>query len=207
MNIIVNNLAKCFNGYEVFRNISFEISMPSSLAIVGNNGSGKTTLLKILAGALLPSEGSVVYYKEGNVIETERLYRYISYVAPYLELYGELTAEENLRYFTTMRMGTFDLNTMNKLLHQFGLQKRKNELVRHFSTGMKQRLKYVLALLQQAPIIFIDEPTANLDTEGCSIVEEVVSNYQKDRIVVLATNSQDEAKWCCLQLSLVISSQ
>ena len=93
----VKNAAKWFGARRVFENISFSLEAGQSIAVVGPNGSGKTTMLRLIVGLTIPTRGSVSFSKNAKKLDFDDYRRSLSLVAPYLSLYGSLTAKENLR--------------------------------------------------------------------------------------------------------------
>ncbi len=194
---------KRFNRRTIFQQISTDVSGPGSLAIVGRNGSGKSTLAKIIAGVLSPTSGSVSVKVAEEEIKRDRLHRLIGFVAPYLTLYDEFTAAENIIILESMRNGHAPERAhVDGLLDEMGLSGRRNDLVGTFSSGMKQRVKYATALIHRPPLLILDEPTANLDDDGVRFVKQVVERQQQEGIVVVATNEASEAAWCSSRLDL-----
>lgn len=202
LQITLEGVGKRFGNRSVLKNISMTLNAPMSLAITGKNGVGKTTLLKIIAGLLSPTEGTVTYMRDDRIMDEGELSQSLGFVAPYLELYDELTAEENLRFLSRIRSGMYDQEHAQELLSLFQLEKQKGDIVGSFSSGMKQRLKYVFALLHRPTILLVDEPTVNLDSEGIDIVKHCLISQRNYGIVVLATTLPEEAQWCTSILSL-----
>jgi len=202
MQIIVRSLGKNFGAQKVFKNLNFELSDGQSLAITGPNGSGKTTLVRILCTLIRPSEGAVQYYDNGSVIKLEDVYSYIGLVGPYLELYEELTALENLRFFARMRGIKDAFNRSMNLLQRLGLDGRGDDPVKNYSSGMRQRLKYVFALLHEPHVLILDEPTSNLDVQGVNTVYGIMTEQKKDKILILATNDQADVKYGDQQIAV-----
>lgn len=195
--IVVRDVTKQFDRRTVLENISFEIGVGQSLAITGPNGSGKSTLMKIIARALTPTSGLVEYHIDGRPADDNLVRETIGFVSPYLQLYDEFTALENLEILNGTRL--VDRKSQSNwldLLAVVNLADRKNDLVRGFSSGMKQRLKYALALSHAPVVLLLDEPTANLDDDGIRIVRHIINEHSKRGILILATNSMDEAMWC-----------
>ncbi len=191
------DLSKDFNRRKIFSGISFTLSLPASLAITGKNGSGKSTLAKVIARVLNPTTGTVAYQAEGVVLAEEKCRTHIGFVSPYLNLYDEFSATENL--FLLMRIrGARDPHAerIETLLKKFNLWNRRDDAVRGYSTGMKQRLKYVFALMHSPAVLILDEPTTNLDDDGIKVVEEVVGEQKRNSILIVATNDAAEAGWC-----------
>ena len=187
MKLILENISMSFGGRKIFGDISAVIEKGEVLAITGPNGSGKTTLIRIIASLLRPSTGRVGLLF-GNTEYTGRIILQIGLVSPDLYLYEELTANENLRFFANM--SGIDVSDFDADLDRFGLKGRGSDLVKSYSSGMKQRLKYILALLRKPPLLLLDEPMANLDPEGKKVVEEIIKGH--DGITVIATNEESE---------------
>ena len=124
------------------------------------------------------------------------------FVGPYLELYEELTAQENLQFFARMKSLKNAGERIHFLLDKFNLRGRGNDTVKTFSSGMKQRLKYTLSLLNNPEVLLVDEPRANLDEEGIRTVYSVLENHKKDKILIIATNDQDDLKLTDRELSV-----
>ena len=197
MNIIARNLSKTFNRRKIFSEVSFTISAPGSLAITGKNGAGKSTLAKIIAGVLSSTSGELAYDINGHNLDDEARKAHIGFVSPYLNLYDEFSAMENL--FLLMRIRSSNHNArpqIESLLRRFSLWERRDDAIRAYSTGMKQRLKYVFALAHAPAVLILDEPTANLDIDGIKVVEEVTAEQKRSSILIVATNDSAEAAWC-----------
>ncbi len=189
------NLAKSFGFRTVFEGIGFSLKAKESLVIVGRNGSGKTTLLKILAGLLRPSKGEVKISLNGQVKKGNRLKNSLGYVAPDLSLYDELTALENLEFLVRVKGLGFSQSDLNGKLEEVGLKDRGNDLVSSYSSGMKQRLKYAFALLNEPEILLLDEPGSNLDQPGLSLLDNIIERQKQKGILVLATNDKRETRY------------
>jgi heme exporter protein A len=198
-----DNLSKNFGRRAIFRDISFQLSNGQSLAVTGRNGSGKSTLVKILAGVLSSSKGRVTIQQNGSEVGVEDSRNYIGFVSPYLQLYDEFTALENLSFLSRIRgNGEPGADRVRFLLERFGLWNRRNDLVRTYSSGMKQRAKYAFALLHSPQILILDEPTSNLDADGITAVQEIVREQKSSSILVIATNDRAESGWCDSEIRL-----
>ncbi len=201
--ITASSVAKDFNRRKIFNNISFSLSSPSTLAITGKNGAGKSTLVKILAGLISPTRGSCTYLVGDKQIDIEEFKHYIGFVSPYLNLYDEFTALENLQLLSRIRATTQQNDgKIMKLLTHVDLWHRRNDLVGTFSSGMKQRLKYAFALLHDPAVLILDEPTSSLDAEGIKFVRQIVTSQKEEGILVIATNDKEEASWCAKEIAL-----
>ncbi len=202
MEIHAQGLGKDFGEKVIFRDIGFELRNGQSLAIVGPNGSGKTTLLKILCGLVRPSSGTLTYSDNDIKIESDHIFSFIGLVGPYLELYEELTAGENIQFFTRMRDLPYRREKIDHLLNFFKLYGREDDPVKTYSSGMRQRLKYIVALLHEPEILFLDEPTSNLDVQGIDRVYEVMETQKRDGILFLATNELEDLNYGDTQIAV-----
>lgn len=186
------NLSKRFGPRRVFKDISFELSTGDSIAVIGPNGSGKSTMLMTLLGTYQPTKGSLAYLEDNVPLDRDQIRNLTSLVSPYLNLYDNLTGEENLSFFATVSGGHITGQELNALLERVGLDGRGPDLVRSYSSGMKQRLKYAVALLGDPAFLFLDEPTSNLDRAGKEIVFGIVEEYRSKAVIVIATNEEEE---------------
>jgi heme exporter protein A len=200
--LTVQNLAKRFGPLKVFSDISFGLSTGESLAITGRNGAGKSTLLMLLLGHYHPTRGQIVYSCEGKGLDEAGLRTCTALVSPYLNLYDQLTAEENLVFFATVSGHAITGKETSALLARVGLEGRGEDPVGGYSSGMKQRLKYAAALLKKPAFFFIDEPTSNLDDQGKQMVHEVIEECRRTSVVIIATNEREDQSLAGQQLRI-----
>ncbi|PKL39018.1 MAG: heme ABC exporter ATP-binding protein CcmA [Spirochaetae bacterium HGW-Spirochaetae-1] len=186
------NIAKKFNRMTLFRDISFSLSAGQSLSLTGRNGSGKSTLLKIIAGITSPSSGSMTYALNGAALGRYDFFSHIGFISPVMNVYEELTGLENLRFVG----GVKDDDRSLALLDRFELRGHENKPVRLYSSGMKQRLKLACCLLNDPPVLLLDEPGMNLDRKGRDIIYSYLDSVREDRIIIIATNENEEAALC-----------
>ena len=179
MKLQIKNIGKDFAEKQIFDSINFNLKSGESAAIVGPNGSGKTTLVKIICGLIRASRGEVIYSIEDKQVPQHKIYHYVSLVGPYLEVYEELTAMENLMFFARIQRVSDAQNKIISLLAKVNLAGREDDEVRTYSSGMRQRLKYAFALLTDPQILILDEPTSNLDSEGIDRVYTIMSEQKK----------------------------
>jgi ABC-type multidrug transport system ATPase subunit len=203
MQIILSNAGKRFNREWIFRHINFEFSSSKSYAITGPNGSGKSTLLQVLAGALHQSEGKVSYFEEAGSqakeIPGETIFGRIAFVAPYLELIEEMTARELLHFHAEFKTFVADAND---ILKETGLYAAADKQIRYFSSGMKQRLKLGIGFFSNSEMIFLDEPTTNLDSEGIQLYQNLINKFTKQRLLVVSSNVPDEYSFCDMTIDI-----
>jgi heme exporter protein A len=184
------NLAKSFSGPPLFEGLSFEAGS-GLLAVAGPNGSGKTTLLKILAGLLSPTTGRVRLERDGRVLAGAEKRLAVGWAGPDLELYGELTGEENLRFFRKAAGLPAEDGAIRARLADTGLSDAAaRRPVEAYSTGMRQRLRLAFALLFDPPVLVLDEPYSGLDVAGRDVVRRTVAEARRRGVVVLASNDE-----------------
>ncbi|NWG28023.1 MAG: ABC transporter ATP-binding protein [Ignavibacteriaceae bacterium] len=190
------NLSKLFGRRLIFKDINFKWAEKGIFGISGPNGSGKSTLVKIVSGLIAPSSGKIIHKNSGGEIIPEKLHNHIGFVSPYLVLYEEFSAWENLKIFAEIRGVDFNEEKVIYYLTQFLLENRKNDLVKTYSSGMKQRLKFIFALMHSPEVLIFDEPTSNLDEEGKKVVYKIVNEEGKQRIVIIASNEVKDLELC-----------
>ena len=199
MEITATGLGKRFQRDWIFRGLTHVFRPGSATAVLGPNGAGKSTLLNTFSGQLLTTEGTLAYSLAGRPLAVEDVPRHLAYAAPYLELLEELTLLEMLQFhtqFKPLRPGV----TPDRLIGIMYLEKARHQLVRAFSSGMKQRLKLGLALYAAAPLLLLDEPTTNLDTTGVAWYQEHVQATRAGRTLLLSSNVPAEYSFCDEQL-------
>jgi len=198
----VTSLAMRFGPRWLFRDLSFELGPGEIMAVTGSNGSGKSTLVRILAGVLTPTRGKVAFWLNGSEVHKDDRARRVALVAPYLHLYDGLTLEENLRFVTKVRADR-SRAPIQQLMERVTLADRAGDLVGTFSSGMKQRARFAVALAAESELLLLDEPSSNLDAAGVELVKQIIdSEVGAGRSVVLATNSREEREWCERSLAI-----
>ena len=169
------------------KNIDLRIEQGEFLTIFGPNGAGKTTLIKIMSTLVTPTSGRVMI--DGMDIKDEpiKIRKKIGVISHETYLYHELTAAENLRFFGRM-YDTKDIEArIDELIKQVGLSYRRNDRVRTFSRGMKQRLSIARALIHDPPILFLDEPYTGLDQHASATFDRILSGtnaHDKTRVLI-----------------------
>ncbi|MDT3740962.1 MAG: ABC transporter ATP-binding protein [Candidatus Kapabacteria bacterium] len=196
----VLNISKYFiRNHYIFRNLSLSFTNGNIIAITGANGSGKSTLLKVMTGVLSFSSGNIKVIKDGLDIHVSNLKEDIAMVSPYLNLYEEFTPYEHYKISADLRGIKFDENKLDKLLQLFKLRPHKNSPIRNFSSGMKQRMKFILALQSNPTILFLDEPTSNLDADGIESINKIIIEHAANGgAVIIATNEEREKSLCSI---------
>ncbi|WP_345123359.1 ABC transporter ATP-binding protein [Hymenobacter antarcticus] len=199
MQITATGLGKRFQRDWIFRGLTHVFHPGSATAVLGPNGAGKSTLLNTFSGQLLPTEGTLAYSLAGRSLAVEDVPRHLAYAAPYLELLEELTLLEMLQFHTQFKPLRPGINA-DKLIELMYLEKSRQQLIREFSSGMKQRLKLALALYADAPLLLLDEPTTNLDAAGVAWYHEHAQATRAGRTLLLSSNVPAEYAFCDEQL-------
>ena len=202
MKLIVENIGMKFGEKRIFQNINFELSPGKSAAIVGPNGSGKTTLVRIISGLLRPTIGKVKYIEDNEHIAVQNFHKDLGLVGPYLQLYEELTAKENLTFFAKIKRISHPEEKIKSLMERMNLTGREDDQVKTYSSGMRQRLKYIFALLGDPKILILDEPTSNLDSDGIDRVYTIMNEQKEKNILLIATNDQSDLKYGDFQVEV-----
>jgi ABC-type multidrug transport system ATPase subunit len=191
MKIITSNLGKRFNREWIVRNFTFEFEDRKTYALVGPNGSGKSTLLQILWGQMPASEGSVQYLSEKGPIPLSEVYQSISIATPYMDLIDEFTLHEMVAFHFSFKP-IRDKKTIEEAIEKMGLAHAKQKLISNFSSGMRQRLKLGLAFHTQSDILFLDEPTTNLDNKAIDWYWQNLTPLLSNSLIVIASNIEAE---------------
>ena len=202
MDVVLKNLAKRYQFEWIFRNINFEFVHGNAYAITGPNGSGKSTFLKILSGHLSPSKGNINFIQAGKAVEIDQVYKYVSYAAPYIDLIEEFTLIEAISFHQQFK--SFQKNMLPEdLLKILNFHKSKNKQIRFFSSGMKQRLKLVLNICSDTPVLLLDEPSTNLDQQGIDWYLELMSQFGENRLIFVASNIEKDYSFCKQKLDIL----
>lgn len=192
--ISVNKLFKRFGLKTVINGLSFEAQEGEFVAILGPNGAGKTTFLRILSSLSKPTLGDVRIAGFRLPTESAHVRRSLGIVSHLPLLYGDLTGEENLRFYGKM-YGVLELNErVNYVLDLVGLFNRKRDLVRTYSRGMQQRLAIGRAILHDPVVMLFDEPHTGLDQDACVMLDSVLLQVAaQGRTVVMTSHDLSRA--------------
>jgi len=201
MKIILEQISRRFNREWIFKNIDYSFETGNSYAILGINGSGKSTLLQVIAGSLSPSSGQLIYKSDEKEIPVEQIFKNLSIAAPYLELIEEFTLIETLDFHFQFKARLNNLNN-DQLIKLLNMESSAKKQLKYFSSGMKQRVKLVLALCSDTPILLLDEPTSNLDEQGINWYKELIAQFTNHRLVIICSNQAHEYEFCNHQLKI-----
>ncbi|MGE5574555.1 MAG: ABC transporter ATP-binding protein [Ignavibacteria bacterium] len=207
-NIIeVKNLTKMFAKFTAVDDISFNVKKGEIFGLLGPNGAGKSTTLRMLSTLSRPTKGTATIGGFDTVENDMAVRKLIGIVSEKMIIYNRLTAKENLWFFGSL----FNIpnDTLNKrideLLELVQLTKWKNAQVGTFSTGMRQRMNVVRALLNMPQVLFLDEPTLGLDPQSSVEIRDFVKklNQEQGTTVIITTHMMVDADLLCDRIAIV----
>lgn len=186
--------------------ISFSIGKGEIFGFLGPSGAGKTTTQKILMGLLRQYQGEINIFGNNLHKLSSNYYEKIGVSFEMPNHYGKLTALENLNFFASL----YKNKTTNplELLDMVGLKSDANVYVRHFSKGMKMRLNFIRALLNNPDLLFLDEPTSGLDPVNAKIVKDIIlTKKSQGKTVFLTTHNMTVADQLCDRVAFIIGGK
>jgi heme exporter protein A len=208
--IQVRKLTKSFGHQVAVRGVDLDVAEGEFLTLFGPNGAGKTTLIRIVASLTRPTAGTVQVRGQDLSKAATSVRRHIGLIAHNPLLYGDLTPDENLRFFSRMYdLGDTGVDSVSHgndsvaaridaVLEQVGLSARRRDPVRTFSRGMVQRLAIARAILHDPDIMLLDEPYTGLDLQAADMLRSVLQELAaSDRTVILTTHNLEQGLEMC----------
>jgi len=186
--IVVHKLVKRFGMKTVLRGLDFEVQPGEFVAVLGPNGAGKTTFLRILASLSRPTLGAVSVDGYRLPDQAAAVRARLGVVSHLPLLYGDLTAEENLRFFGRMYGISNIESRITEVLEIVGLASRRRDLVRTFSRGMQQRLAIGRAVFHNPDVMLFDEPYTGLDQDASAMLDDVLRSVAAQGRTVVMTS-------------------
>jgi ABC-2 type transport system ATP-binding protein len=206
--ITVENLTKKFGDVTAVEGLTFQVKEGEVFGFLGPNGAGKTTTIRILCCLISRTSGEAQIgdYQIGKMADSLQIRKMIGLVPDNVGLYEDLTAFENLDFYgklyeyPEMRRR----ENIERFLKMLGLWERKDARAGSFSKGMRQKLALARALVHEPKMLFMDEPTANLDPESAKTVRDFILELKKQgRTIFLNTHNLDEAQRICDQIGII----
>jgi len=202
--IEVVSVTKAFGHQAALRGVDLQVAEGEFLTLFGPNGAGKTTLIRVVASLARPSSGTVRLRGQDLGRAAMILRRDLGLISHNPLLYGDLTAEENLRFFARM----YDLPQagarIQAVLDQVGLLARQRDPVRGFSRGMVQRLTIARAILHDPAIMLLDEPYTGLDLQAADMLRAVLQDLvTTNRTVILTTHNLEQGLEMCHRAAIL----
>lgn len=198
----LTDIVQKFGDKEVLKGISLKIGQGEIFGLLGPSGAGKTTMIKIVTGQLKPTAGSAVT----NGVSAAGLhgdeYRKIGMMMDGLGLYGRLSCYDNLKLFAKL----YDISESRiyEVLDKVGLLEAKKRPAEKLSKGMRGRLAFARAVLNEPAILFLDEPTSGLDPVTTKRIHEMILEEQeKGHTIFLTTHNMTEAEKLCHHVALL----
>jgi ABC-2 type transport system ATP-binding protein len=197
--IEVKGLVKKFGNFTANDHLTFDVYKGEIFGFLGANGAGKTTALRILCGLSIPTSGKITVNGFDVYRQTEKIKKSIGYMSQKFSLYEDLTVSENIKFYA----GIYGLNRAQRigkqefLLNSLGMPDIKDKLVGSLPLGWKQKLAFMVAILHDPQIVFLDEPTGGVDPitrrQFWNLIYEASS---RGITVFVTTHYMDEAEYC-----------
>ena len=204
--IKADNLGKSFGSFKAISSLTFEVNKGEILGFLGPSGSGKTTTINILTGQLTPDQGqSSILGKSSTNLNEEDLTN-IGLITENSGYYEKLSLYDNLLFFAKL----YDVpqGDLDDLMKRVGLYDRRKTLAEKLSTGMKQRMLLVRAIINKPQVLFLDEPTSGLDPSTSQSIHELIKELQVEGTTIfLTTHDMHEATILCDKIVLLNKGQ
>ena len=199
--ILTENLTKTFGNIKAVDKINLKIPCGKNFGLLGPNGAGKTTTVRMLNAIIKPTSGSAKVGGFDIKTQSNDVKMICGFLPESPGLYQKLTAEEFLEFIGELYYIPKEVlsSRIEELIDLFDLRTRKNDLLESYSRGMKQKICLCAALIQDPQIIFLDEPTSNLDPASSRMVKDLILNLSKkaDKTVFICTHLLDAAEELC----------
>jgi ABC-2 type transport system ATP-binding protein len=203
--LVTNNLSKRYDGFTAVDKLNLSIKEGEIFGFLGHNGAGKTTTISMLTTLILPSSGNASIAGYDVVRDNLKVRRILGYLPENVMLYGELTAYENLKYFGQLS-GVEKINSrIDEILERLQFSPWKNQKIRTFSKGMRQRIGIAQALLHRPKILFLDEPTSGLDPQGTKEMRDLLISINRDwgTTIFMNTHLLSEVSKICTSIGII----
>lgn len=204
--IEVKKLSKKFGKFTAVDAVDFEIKKGEIFGLLGPNGAGKSTIIRMLVTLARPTSGSATLAGFDVVKNQDEVRRHLGLVAEKIILYPNLTAWENLKFFGKLYHLSEEqiIKRAERWIHKLKMTEWMNVRISSFSTGMKQRINIVRALLTEPEVLFLDEPTLGLDPQTNHMIREFIRELNNQGItVLLTTHDMIEADALCDQVAII----
>ena len=189
MELVISNLSKSYGDIKALDQFSLTLS-PGVYGLLGPNGSGKSTLMKLISMVVEPNEGIILFDNQNIMRNKQSFFHQLGYMPQYNCLYNDFKVCEFLYYVGCLKgVNKHELvKQVDELLIKVDLFTKKNHKIHTLSGGMKQRLMFAQAFIGHPKIIILDEPTAGLDPEKRIQIRNLITEFSKDRIIIIATH-------------------
>jgi ABC-2 type transport system ATP-binding protein len=209
--IKTQNLTKNFGKVLAVDKLSLQIPYGKTYGLLGPNGAGKTTTVRILNAIISKTSGNALVGGYDIIAESEKVKMICGFLPESPGLYSKLTAREFLEFIGELYYLPRDVISarIEELLEMFNLVGRGNDLLEGYSRGMKQKVCLCAALIQDPKILFLDEPTSNLDPAAARMVKDLISELAKkaDKTVFICTHLLDAAEELCDIIGIIVDGE
>ncbi|KQS38165.1 ABC transporter ATP-binding protein [Pedobacter sp. Leaf194] len=184
------SLSKNYGDYHALKNLNLIVNAGEVYCLLGQNGAGKTTTINLFLGFIEPSEGKILINKQSVSSSDELRRQHLAYIPEVVMLYGNLSAVENLDYFSKLAGFNYSRSHLQSLLAESGLQEAAhNKRLNGFSKGMRQKVGIAIAVAKDAKIILMDEPTSGLDPKATAEFSLLIKKLANEgRSILMATH-------------------
>lgn len=203
--IKVSNLTKKYGNFTAVENINFEINEGEIVGLLGPNGAGKTTTMNMITGFIEPTEGTIEINGFDIMKKTKKAKKEIGYMPEGVPLYADLTVKEFVSYMAELKMVQLKTRKqeVEKVLEQTMLLDVKNKLIKNLSRGYKQRVSMAGALIGNAKVLILDEPTVGLDPKQITQIRSLIKSLKKNHTVILSSHILSEVSQICDRVIII----
>lgn len=202
----VHNLVKNFKKIQAVNGVEFKVEKGEIFGFLGPNGAGKTTTIRMLTGIIQPDNGKAVILGHDIQKEPLKAKEHLGVVPETSNAYIDLSARQNISLIADL-YGVPKKEAENRadeLLKEFGLYDRREDKVKGFSKGMKQRLILAMALINDPQLLFLDEPTSGLDVQSSILIRQMlIKLHEKGKTILLTTHNLEEANKLCERIAII----
>jgi len=184
------SLSKNYQSHQALNQLDLTVNQGEVFCLLGQNGAGKTTTINLFLGFILPSSGKILINNEEIIATSDQRRKHIAYIPEVVMLYGNLTALENLDYFSKLAGFNYSSHSLVEFLNECGLQNEAhNKHLSGFSKGMRQKVGIAIALAKDAKIFLMDEPTSGLDPKATEEFTQLVKKLAGEgKSILMATH-------------------
>jgi len=184
------SLSKNYQSHQALNQLDLTVKQGEVFCLLGQNGAGKTTTINLFLGFILPSSGKILINNEEIIATSDQRRKHIAYIPEVVMLYGNLTALENLDYFSKLAGFNYSSHSLVEFLNECGLQNEAhNKHLSSFSKGMRQKVGIAIALAKDAKIFLMDEPTSGLDPKATEEFTQLVKKLAGEgKSILMATH-------------------
>ena len=196
MHIELQHIGKRYQKEWIFRGVDARWNEGDCTAILGGNGSGKSTLTQIISGFLSSSEGELSWNINGKKIARDQVFKHVSMCTPVVQLWDDFTLRENVEFFLRFKSLRNGMNA-SEFMQCIELEKQEHRALKHFSSGMRQRVKLGLAIVAESSLLLLDEPCSHLDDRAVQWFQALLKTHAQGRTIFVASNKDERETFMC----------